>query len=733
MQEKLRDPLWEMMRECKAMSRTALSLSAYLQDRLPPEITGEQRSALTLSVVALYYRQERGDICLRLEGGNGEPSPVEAVLEEWTERAILLGRPYEQTQVEKIVKASRLLLQKVPSLSAALSHLPCVYEADAQQGIVPDVPLVLSLRRLYFRRYYLYECEAASFVALNRALPYATCKRDFIRQALEVLFPDSQDKVEWQKVAAAFASLKRFAIISGGPGTGKTTTVTRLLLLLLALDPGLRTICLCAPTGKAAARMAQSVSYQLSRPEVQTAAEGLARLAGLESGAKLSAFIPQSATTVHSLIKVVPHRVTARFNSERVLPCDILVVDEVSMLDLSLFNKLINAVDEKTCVIMLGDRDQLCSVEAGAVLGDLCASLGESEEQELLKTLASLTGYSAESLNRGKVSAEACLLSVSHRFDENSGIGVLAKVINARRAREVELNMERLAYPELRKTLQEAQKDDSAESYAKTKIKLIQQIFASFKDVVFKGVETGEKHNPEDTEQPLNDALSFLTRECLNPGAKDNYAPFLNYIKERDFILSDAEALVAFKLLDNFRVLCSNRRGVLGDLEINAALEKAVRRLYPDPHGDRVLPEGYFPGRVVLITKNNPILRVHNGDVGFVAYEPAPDGSAGALKLFLPNEKGGVDKISPLFIEHQESGFAMTVHKSQGSEYFRVLIVLSERDNAVLSRELVYTAVTRAKKELLLFANREILGRAVNRAAVRESGLRERIALLKGK
>lgn len=699
-------------------------------------IPNDKEDLLCLLILALEYQLQKGDVCIRLTY-----EAIDKVLKEWllsTEHFKDVDKAQELGDLVRFIYAKVLKPRAQVFFKDELKDLPCICYEDKSQE---ELPLVISYDRLYFRRYFIYEQKASKFVLENPNLSYYEDKKDYIKQALNILFPKTFSEIEWQKVAAAMATLRRFTIISGGPGTGKTTTVTKLLLLLLSLDKNLKKVCLCAPTGKAAARMAESLSFGLKSLKDHEAL-ALAKLAGVDLQEEILAKIEVKPLTLHALIKVIPHRSGAIFNQDNPLECDILIVDEVSMLDLSLFNRLINALSSNTIVVMLGDRDQLNSVEAGSVLGDLCKRIGKILSLETLEKLSYLSGFSVEDLKQGKLSDEICLLIKSHRFNEASGIGVLSRVINAKEFSDLNFDLKSLRKP-LREFLESVA--PLLLDYAYEKMALIDLVLKAYKDTLFIKY-LGEGRG----ELSLDKAASLIAKEVVQkprvfnsfkeeaeplPSQNAyaiNFFEFLTYLAQKDFCLNENEALEAFTLLDKFRVLCSNRQGLLGDLKLNESIEEEVISTFKLEDKLEVLASHkWFPGRVVIITKNDPLLKIHNGDVGFAAYEKLQDGSKGSLRLFLRNEKEEngqkVKMLSPLFVVNHDSGFAMTIHKSQGSEYSKVLIVLSERMNEVISRELIYTAITRAKDYVKLICDRNILREGVNRDAVRESGLSLRI------
>ncbi len=728
--------------KCSFISRLAIAQADYVRRHYP-----ECPDEALLLILLLQYALEQGNVCLRLPGKD-TAGGFALTLESWR-AAVHLQRghgnqPVYEAELLFIERAAKLLsglnsraLQALLQSCSFIRQLPATTatgegSADAARTAAAAL-LIQDAGRLYFRRYYLYEKQAADFVSHNRPLPYYEQQPERLKQALALLFPDAGAKEgpDWQQCAAAMAALNYFTIISGGPGTGKTTTVVRLLLLLTALDPARRVIELCAPTGKAAARLSESIAAQLnpdnSRGQaLRQAALKLAELTG-QGAESLISLIPSEAHTVHRLLKVRPHQVSISYNSDNPLPADIVVVDEVSMVDLSLFCKLISALSTDTILILLGDKDQLCSVEAGSVLGDLASSLQPGSPALSAATaqkLSFLCNRSVAEIRRGVLSDEAVLLKDSYRFSSDLGIGRLAALVND-------------LPPALALA---AGNKPTAPSLALRSHKAAQiaQIARDFADN-FVYLRCSAQANEQQS------FILKLVQQCVaGTGTEANavgtgFAPFFAYLRQHDFCLSDKEAQQAFLLLDEFRVLCSNRAGLNGDVNLNKLIESTAREYWHLPAGGL---SADFPGRVVLVTRNDPILNVTNGDVGFEAYVKKEDGTATRdLRIFLPAGAGGeIQKISPLFIPDLESGFALSVHKSQGSEYRQVLFVLSTVLNPVLTKELVYTAVTRAKEKIIIAGSagstapsqeqleQDVLLTACMSLVRRESGLALRLA-----
>jgi exodeoxyribonuclease V alpha subunit len=474
--------------------------------------------------------------------------------------------------------------------------------------------------RLYLHRSWDSERRVAEGI-LARSAPLSVDSAA-LAAGLDRYFPPEGDEPNLQKEAALASLSRRFTVISGGPGTGKTTTVARILALLIELaDADPPRIMLAAPTGKAAMRLRQSIAQSLER---------------LSLSEVVRAALPQEVSTVHRLLGVIPGRSSFRHNRDNPLPCDVLVVDEASMVDLPLMSRLLDALRTDARVILLGDRDQLASVEAGAVLSDICA------------------GGSAESPFDGDRPA-IVHLTKSYRFADDSGIGRLSRLINA---------------------------GDGDGALALLRSGL-------YSDVCWR---------------PLPSAETFA--ESLTVAAGEGYAPL---VRTSD----SAEALDA---LERFRVLAPHREGRHGVATLNRLVDSAISRMRSSEAATATLTP-------IMITGNTYELGLFNGDTGVLAGLAAGGGSV----AFFPAPDSGVRRISLLRLPQHETAFALTVHKTQGSEFDEVLLILPDQMSEILSRELLYTAVTRARKRVEIWGDEEVFRQAVERRIERSTGLRDRL------
>jgi exodeoxyribonuclease V alpha subunit len=457
------------------------------------------------------------------------------------------------------------------------------------------------------------------------------------------------------------------SVITGGPGTGKTYTAARLLALLLALhDTGspLR-VALAAPTGKAAARLKQSIDKALQDLPVPADA-------GLDLKALVERMGP--ARTLHSLLGARPDSRQFRHHAAHPLDVDVLIVDEASMVHLEMMDALLQALPPHARLVLLGDKDQLASVEAGAVLGDLCRDAAQghysAETVQFVQAVAGQTleaAYLAAGTSAPPLAQQTVMLRESRRF--GGPIGQLAWAVNG---------------------------GDATAAMA-----------------ALQSADAGPLAQPLWAQQ-ASSPQAVCDLACGGSG-KPSYAEYLACIAagpvagaHEDWVQS---VLLAF---DRFRILCAVRQGEWGTEGLNAAVQKALAdQGWLKPQGE------WFAGRPVMVTRNDAQLGVFNGDVGV-----ALPNAQGALKVwFLDGDQ--LRSVSVTRLAHVETAFAMTVHKSQGSEFWHTALVLPQGGADVLSRELVYTGITRAREQFsLIEAQAGLLEAAIARPSVRASGLR---------
>ena len=501
----------------------------------------------------------------------------------------------------------------------ALAASPVVAGAGAKERR----PLVLDGHgRLYLERFWAAEREtAAGVLALASAvvLEPAGLEGALHRLLPESAFPDARPR------AAARAALRhRLCVVSGGPGTGKTTTVAAVVALFVDLglaDP-LR-IALAAPTGKAAARLQEAVQQ-----EMREARAGRAAL--VEEVPRLAEFTAEASTV---------HRLLARARGGP-LPVDALILDEASMVDLTLMARVLAALPDGARLVLLGDASQLASVQPGAVFADLCRA------------------------GRGAAPLASCVTELVHnwRFRETGGIGRVAAATVAGDAGAV------LA----------ALREGSGDAAVPVRLR------------------------------PLVDPAAF--ERLAARLADERFAPAVEEARRGGGPESGAVRA------QPFRVLCAHRVGPFGAERFNRLVERRLRA-----RGLAPVHDAFYPGRPILVTRNDSRTGLSNGDTGVVVRD-----AGGTARVWFPElrgEGGGPRLVSPARLPPHESFFALTVHRAQGSEYDEVAVVLGPADSRVTTRELLYTAVTRARRRVVVHGSEESVAAAVERVTERSSGL----------
>jgi len=500
--------------------------------------------------------------------------------------------------------------------------------------------------RLYLFRYWQYETDLAEALIKRTKTEHDFEDNSFVLKMIKKYFTDTKDKQpDMQRAAAVTALLKNLCIICGGPGTGKTTTVSKILALMLECSQKELRIALAAPTGKAADRLQKAIAS--SKAE-------------LPCSEKIISCIPETASTLHRLLGTIPNTSSFHHNKDNVLPYDIIVIDEASMIDLPLLSKTLSAAAPETSIILIGDKNQLASVESGAALGDICTedavNCFSSDLSKVFKNAAGIEIISSPEKTGLSVLSDCLVeLNKNYRFETESNIFKLSSAINKGNIKE---------------TISALNEAESA---------------------VF--------HIKESFQTWLKKGLSKIIT--------DNIVPFIKA----------ASCEQALTLLEQFRILCALREGPFGTKGINNVIEKQLVKLnLIDPAAE------FYHGRPVMVTQNDYSLKLFNGDTGIIF---TPTGKKEDLKAFFPGNDNTLRSFHPSTLPEHETVYAMTIHKSQGSEFDNVMLIFPENETPVLTRDLFYTAVTRTKEKIQIIGSEKIISYAVSRSIERRSGLKD--------
>jgi len=530
-------------------------------------------------------------------------------------------------------------------------------------------PFIFDNDKLYITRYFNYETKILQ--GIRSLIESGKTERDERFRQLEksAIFQklgneqEVNEGADWQLVATALAYVNNFSIITGGPGTGKTTTVAKVLSVLLESNPQIE-VKLAAPSGKAAMRMKEALEGTKFIPT--------------EFKEKINDLKPY---TIHRLLGPVYQSPYFKHNSENPVLADVIIVDEASMIDVALFSKLISAIGKDTRLILLGDQNQLASVEAGSLLGDLCSSVSKMNHfSSELKTQmeAIVPGLNLPEVEEtGLLQDHIAQLKYSWRFDDNPEFRVVSEAVIQNEQEKIKAWFE--------------------EGGLKGKI----QIDPDYKDKLFeKFIKSYEEYIPKESQ------------------------------------VTDESIAASIEKFNSFRILAVIRNGKHGVSGLNSRVEK-----YLADKGLINLQSEFYEHRPVMVTRNHPDLGLFNGDAGVVRRDPA---NKDKLKIFFLTKEQQADKdpetnnetiqkslvkgYSPALLTDVETVFAMTVHKSQGSEFKKVLMVMPKaKELPLLTRELLYTGITRAKEELLVQGTEEVILAAAKGKVKRASGITHRI------
>ena len=672
-----------------------LALTRLIHDQTP-----EHDAAVLLAVALTSERNQHGHVCLDLAAALAHPHTLlrarHAPHADLTE--VASGAVGDALAAQLATLTLAAWIERLAASGAIADQLH--RNSTAPNATDNATPLVLAGTAerplLYLRRYWTYEQQIRQGIAARLRTPLAVPEAT-TRRLLDALFVAECSDPPWQRIACALAARSAFAIITGGPGTGKTTTVVRLLALLqsLALESGGAAwrIRLAAPTGKAAARLTDSIAAQV-------AGLPFAHLPGGE--AILRAAIPTTATTLHRLLGPLPDSRHFRYCAKQPLPAEIVVVDEASMIDVEMMAALLAALSPEARLILLGDQDQLASVEAGAVLGDLCQRARAAHyTPETSAWLARVSGAHLPDVfidPAGQPLDQAItMLRQSYRFHAEGGIGALAELVNTQR-----LWQQPVRHPlGALKTLfaQQAQATD-------TSLGRLQQIV-------------------------LRDATDPQLDQLARAGyaAPDGYLAVLHAQRPADDAPAeafDAWARAVLEAQSRFQLLTPLRRGLWGVEGLNQRLQRLLSQGAGAPLAD-TRGQPWFEGRPVLVTRNDRDLNLMNGDIGLTLRVPERfDTAARAflLRVAFPAGNGAIRWMLPSRLQAVETVFALTVHKSQGSEFEHTALVLPDTANPVLTRELLYTAITRSKSIFTLLYSREsVVREALEQQVERVTGL----------
>jgi exodeoxyribonuclease V alpha subunit len=589
------------------------------------DFSNDQDPDIFLAAALVSRATANGDICLDLD------SMSETVL------------------IEKQAGQDPIFYPRVEKWRPKLEAHPTVGKPGQRCPLIID-----DHNRLYLYRYWEYENKLSLSIRDRASRELADFNPLGVNATLNRLFPATAEGLDWQKVAAVIGLLKGFSVITGGPGSGKTHAIAGILALIVACTDDYKlNIYLTAPTGKAAARLGESILRVKEH---------------LDCSRSIKDAIPGDVFTIHRLLKPIPGTPYFHYNSDHLLPADVVVVDEASMVDLALMSKLLQACPPNARILVAGDKDQLASVQAGSVLGDLCdRQVIHGFSKSFLKQIVKFSGIAMENFTQRPEDDSGlpdciCELQNNYRFSSQSGIGGISRAIN---------------------------RGDIIKS------------MALLKNSDETGVDWVEINTPNELQNQLT------------PTIIDGYKKYLT-------IKDPVSAMDAF---NEFKILCALNIGPYGAGSVNNLAEQVLRRkkLIGNKPAES---HPWYRGRPVMITRNDYNLGLFNGDIGITL--PDPEASAeDHLYVYFRDAAGKVRRFLPHRLPQHETVYAMTVHKSQGSEFDHVVLVLPDKDYPLMTRELIYTGLTRARRKVSIWGTEPVLTSSISRKIDRSSGLRE--------
>ncbi len=588
------------------------------------ELDAREETVILITAAFISRLSRQGDVCLNLNAYTGKTDIL-----------------YKEDDA----CASSFVFPEIKKWLQILNTRPCVGEPEEYK------PLILNKNRVYMYKFWVWEKKIAKYIKSKSGEPFEQCDINAAKQIFNRIFDIDNPKTYPIILAGVSALLKKLTVIIGGPGTGKTTAAANILAMLINIETAKNSdknmkIAFAAPTGKAAARLKEAMA------KVKT---------DINYDKKILSLIPETSYTIHRLLKPTFDFSAYRHNKTNPLDFDIIVIDEASMIDIKLMTALIEAIDKDTKVIILGDKNQLASVEPGAVLADICGdNKAESFSKNFISLVQQITGINQNSLKNLQIKDNSfdniIEFKTDFRFDKESGIKKLSDLINDQKAKE--------AFDYLKK--------------------------GSKKDIKFITVK-----KPADLHYELQKAV-------------------LTYYK--DYLTSE-NLEDCIRLFNQFKILCAVKKGYYGINTLNMAIEKMLeaKKLIS-------LKTKWYHKKPLLITKNDYQTNLFNGDTAIVF-----NTDQNIPYAVLSDSNGKIRQIACSMLAHYQTAYAITVHKSQGSEFDNVILVLPDAKYPVLTKELIYTAVTRAKKKVTILGTEEIFLYCVQRKAERASGLKEEL------
>ncbi|WP_284443117.1 exodeoxyribonuclease V subunit alpha [Buchnera aphidicola] len=522
-------------------------------------------------------------------------------------------------------KISIILEKKINWSFELLKHI------SVGNGSIPT-PLVLYKKKIYLYKMWKAENNIFKFFYTNKNKNKIDRKK--CSKILDNLFPGKS--INFQKIAVALTLINHITFIVGGPGTGKTTTILKIIIALIKSSSKPIKIQLSAPTGKATTRLNKIMKNNIF---------------DLYFSEKEKYSLPSRAKTIHQLLGIQKISQNSFFNKNNLLDLDILIIDEISMVDILMMEKILCAVSKNTKLIFIGDQNQLCPIESGSILREICYYANNGYSLKTIVDIKKLTQYKLQKKINKKttfISNSICVLKKNYRFDKSSGIDILSNAI------------------------------------CNKKIKIIENLFNnSIKNVFF------YEHN---SVQKYKKMIENIT---------SNYKNFWDKIYKKATI---KEIIESFQ---DYQVLCVLHDGLFGVNFLNKKLEENMHKKNIIKYF-YINEQEWYVGKPIMISNNNKYLDVFNGDIGITNFS-----KSGVLQVSFLKENNTINNIPAKILSNYKTAWAITVHKSQGSEFINTALILPNFNSYMLNKDILYTGITRSRKILSIFSDKEVFMKTV--------------------
>ncbi|WDI79019.1 exodeoxyribonuclease V subunit alpha [Candidatus Purcelliella pentastirinorum] len=567
----------------------------------------KKEKLLILIIATLHAEMKQGSSCL----------PIENILKK-------IKKQVPKNKKKKITKINILK-------SLLKFNMVSIY---SENNITP---IIIFNNKIYLYKIWKMENKIAKFLNINKKNNYINYKK------LKININNLFNKIDKNlKIAAKLAITKKITFIMGGPGTGKTTLIKKIIILLIYNAKKKINIKLATPTGKSAAKLTEEINKKIINKKITI---------------KNKKYIPKQAYTIHTLIGLDYYKNNIYYKKENKLNIDVLIIDESSMLDMQIISNIISAIPINTQIIFIGDKDQLDPIGIGNILSDIYALKKNKQNKSYINNKKNFKkNYKFNTLCNN-----IHILKKNYRFKKNSDIAKMAKAINSNNI-----------------------------------IKVKNLLNSNTKNI-----------------------------KLINVNKKNNYLILINkfikiYKKILNMLQNKKPVINIINYLNKYQLLCALKKGNFGTKKINNDIKSILIEKKLINYKSKM--NKWYIGQPIIITKNNYNLKIYNGNIGIILLDKNKKPN-----IFLKKKQKNIKKIPIEFIKHYKSAWSITVHKAQGSEFEKVSLILPNEHIPILNKKLIYTAITRAKKKIIIYTNKKTLYKSIKYYIKRNTGLTEQI------